>query len=182
MNDLDILRAIKQDKRVGYKVLFEFYYPKMYMVAMRYLGCASDAEDALSESFIRVFRYLKKFNYKGDGSLEKWIVTITVRESIRLLKKRKKLQFLDDETQNQPYCLDIDDQINVKQLLDNIEQLPLGYKSVLSMYCVEGYSHKEIAEIRGISVATSKSQLHKARHYLLSRMTKVQYYELRKNG
>lgn len=181
MNDKEIILAVKQNRRLGQKVLFEYYYPKMYSVALRYLGNLDDTEDALSESFIRVFRFLKQFTYEGEGSLEKWMVTITVREALRILKKRTKFVFINEETHAPlTYSNDIEDNISVGYLLHEIEKLPPGYKSVLFMYCVEGYSHKEIADMLDISVSTSKSQLHKARHFLQTRIKKEQLYEFRK--
>ena len=119
--------------------------------------------------FTKVFNNIKRFSYKGPGSLGRWIRTILINESIRSLKKRRLIQF-DKDLQK----LDVQhsdpnglQQLQASDITRMIEQLPSGYRTVFNLFVVEGYAHKEIAQLLEISENTSKSQLKKARNQLI---------------
>ena len=145
---------------------------------MRYLSDHHNAEDAVIQSFTRAFKNLRSFSHTGPGSLGRWIRTITINESIRILKKKQLVQFddnlhgLDNESTDTSGL----EQLKASDLVRMIEQLPSGYRTVFNLFVVEGYSHKEIAGLLGVSENTSKTQLKKARGQLITKIQKAQSY------
>lgn len=163
-NDL-IEGSIQGDSRLQ-ELLYKKYSGKMYGVCLRYAGNESDANDILQEGFIKVFKNLLK--YRGEGSFEGWIRRIMVNTAIEHFR-RKKNTFSITETQEksvEDVSLNAMDNLALKDLLEIIDQLPEGYKMVFNMHVIEGYPHKEIAEILGITEGTSKSQLARAKGVL----------------
>lgn len=140
----------------------------MFNVSMRIVNDYTEAEDVLQESFLNAFQHLHAF--KGDSSFGAWLKRIVVNQSISQLQKRRlALSPLDDE-HDQP---EADDTLNEEELtyqIDSIrrtiQQLPDGYRIVLSLYLLEGYDHQEIADILNITESTSKSQYSRARKKL----------------
>jgi RNA polymerase sigma-70 factor (ECF subfamily) len=138
-----------------------------------------DTEDVVAITFRKVFENINRFKPEGNGSLGKWIVTIAINEAIRHLSTRDTLVLyenynsLDIQTQE-----DFDCDVDFEFLLTLIDQMPEGYRIVFNMYVMEKYTHAEIAEILGISISTSKSQLHKARGFLMKQLQKNKIYEM----
>ena len=148
------------------ELLYHRFSPKMYSVCLRYSGNAEDARDLLQEGFIKIFKNLSK--YRGDGSFEGWIRRIFVNTSIEHFRKKVYLQ---DVTETQERTLEdkewnVLDDLAEKDIMKLIYQLSPGYKAVFNMHVIEGYSHKEIAEMLGINEGTSKSQLARAKMVL----------------
>lgn len=148
------------------ELLYHRFSPKMYSVCLRYSGNAEDARDLLQEGFIKIFKNLSK--YRGDGSFEGWIRRIFVNTSIEHFRKKVYLQ---DVTETQERTLEdkewnVLDDLAEKDIMKLIYQLSPGYKAVFNMHVIEGYSHKEIADILGINEGTSKSQLARAKMVL----------------
>jgi RNA polymerase sigma factor (sigma-70 family) len=146
----------------------------MYNIGYRITGNGEDAEDVLQEAFISAFKNLD--NYRGDATFGAWLKRIVVNKSINVLKKRKhELMPADDEwdVPDEEPAGDYKEGLTVDRVKKAIEALPDGYRSVLSLYLLEGYDHQEIAGILGITESTSKSQLNRAkgklREILLSR-------------
>ena len=147
-----INRCIKNDRHAQ-EFLFNKYYDDLYVISMRYLADHQIAEDAITQAYTKVFKSLKKFTYQGPGSLGSWVRTILINESLRLLKKNKILQYEENmremEFQNaNPNGLQA---LQAADILRMIEKLPAGYRTVFNLYAIEGYSHKEIAKMLGIS-------------------------------
>src|SRR6187431_3265363 len=148
----------------------ELYYrfsPKMLSVCYRYAKSREDAEDMLQEGFIKVFTQIHQF--QNRGALEGWIRRIIVHTCINTLKKNKKFSDSVDiihaasipvREENIPSIL------QAKQVVECIRLLPLGYRTVLNLYAIEGYSHKEIGEILDIEESTSRSQYTRAKAML----------------
>ncbi len=149
------------------KQLYERYSPAMYGICLRYAGDPDEAADILQEGFIKVFTRLEDYRY--EGSFEGWIRRIIINTAINHLIRQKKHQGQEDieevygETMPDPSALD---RLQHRDLIRLVQQLPPGYRMVFNLYEIEGYSHKEIAEIMGISINTSKTQLLHARRYL----------------
>jgi RNA polymerase sigma factor (sigma-70 family) len=158
--------SIEGNARVQ-KQLYERYSPAMYGICLRYAGDPDEAADILQEGFIKVFTRLEDYRY--EGSFEGWIRRIIINTAINHLIKQKKHQGQEDieevygETMPDPSALD---RLQHRDLIRMVQQLPPGYRMVFNLYEIEGYSHKEIAEIMGISINTSKTQLLHARRYL----------------
>jgi len=147
--------------------LYLRFSPKMMGVCYRYAKNKEDAEDMLQEGFIKVF--LQIHQYRNEGSLEGWIRRVIVHTCINILKKNKK--FSD--------CIDISYASNVhtgeesipsfiqaKEIIECIRLLPIGYRTVLNLYAIEGYSHKEIGKMLEIEESTSRSQYTRAKSML----------------
>jgi RNA polymerase sigma-70 factor (ECF subfamily) len=179
---LDIIKIIegcRDGNQFAENMLFEKYYKHMYNISKRILINPNDVEDALIISFTKVFKYINKFENRGEHSLTKWIKTIVINESIRLLKKRDRMK-IDDEipelTSDSNFDSNLSD-IDTEQIYSIIEGLPAGCRLVFNLFAIEGYSHKEISEILKISENTSKSQLRKARLSIIKTLENIKNNE-----
>ncbi len=179
MKEEQLIKLYRTKK--GQKLLFDTYYHLMYSVALRYVRVKEDAQDVISEAFVRIFRGIENFEPRGNGSLVKWVKTIVINESLRFLNKNRKLIFSDDMNEaDAEFTEDIEGNIDLEYLMKVVNNLPDGYRIVFLMYVVEGFSHKEIAEKLRISISTSKSQLFKARNLLVKKL-KIDKYETFRN-
>lgn len=161
-----LVEACKQEDKQAMKRLYDTYSNTMYAICLRYMGSTEDAKDALQEGFIKVYKNISKFSF--TGSFEGWMKRIFVNTSIEQIRRRKL--HLDVNAPNPQihakYSTVQVSQIDANKILDLVQDLPSGYRTVFNMYCVDGYSHKEIAAELGVSESTSKSQLFKARKML----------------
>lgn len=135
---------------------------------MRYGGNSVNAQDILQNGLIRVFTALKQFDDK-KGNFLVWSNKIMVNEALRFLQKQKRINFFEpvDESHLQIGVENnIHSLLSAKELVQLIQQLPDGYRTVFNLYTIEGYSHKEISQKLNISEGTSKSQLSKAKKQL----------------
>lgn len=171
-DEQELINQCLQNDRYAQEMLFNHHYDDLYALAMRYLGDHHDTEDAIINSFARVYKNLSGFTFQGKGSLGKWIRTILINESIRILKKRNTLRFENESFQKDVRSMQPDglQQLHNADIILLIEQLPAGYRTVFNLFIIEGYSHKEIASMLGISENTSKSQLSKARNQLIQKL------------
>lgn len=161
-----IVRCRAGDRDAQYS-LYKLYSKAMYNVGYRITRSEEEAEDVLQEAFINAFRNLD--SYRGDASFGAWLKRIVVNKAINALNKRKHEAIPDDEqwdVAEEEVPADYGDELTVERVKRGIEQLPDGYRSVLSLYLLEGYDHQEIAEIMNISESTSKSQLNRAKSKL----------------
>ncbi len=170
MTEEDLIKGCKKGKRSAQNELFKRYSGAMLGIAMRYSQNKTEAEDALQEAFIKIYKNIPRFEGQRDGSLTSWIKTIVVNTTLSQNKKNKKHHFTEDVEDfhlkaDSPTVPD-DTKKTKNKIMDALNKLPLGYKTVFSLYVLEGYSHKEIAEILSISENTSKSQLSKGRKML----------------
>lgn len=147
--------------------LYDLYAPQMLGVCMRYSKNREEAEEGLSEGFLRVFTYIKKF--RGEGSFEGWIRRIMVNCALSRYRKKSQLQpviRLDISGYDSAGDIDIASNMDAKELISLVQSLPAGYRMVFNLHVFEGYKHREIAEALGISEGTSKSNLADARTWL----------------
>lgn len=164
-----IILGCKQNKRRAQKRLYELYCDAMYTTAFRILKNAEDAEDALQEAFLDVFRHIRSF--RGDSTIGAWIKTIVVRRSLKKLKGLRFSESIDENGSEIP--VDFLDDLSGEYLEQLILSLPDGYRSVFLLVEVEGYKHKEAGEMLGISESGSKSQLSRAKQMLRKKIKKV---------
>ncbi len=162
----ELIKMCLRADRKAHKMFFDLYAGKLMTICRRYGRTTEEAEDMLQESFIRIFSNLSKFN--SDGSLEGWVRRITVNTSIKYLQKksnRKKTESIEGVSVRQfsPNKLDL---LQAEDLMLIINKLPDGYRAVFNLYEIEGYSHKEVADLLKISESTSRSQLTKAKKML----------------
>jgi RNA polymerase sigma-70 factor (ECF subfamily) len=143
--------------------LYERFAPKMYGVCLRYAGNAAEAEDILQEGFIKVFNKIGSF--RSEGSFEGWVRRIFVNTAIEHFRKKTYQQPITDYEENtiEGKYENVLDSMAEKDIIALVQQLSPGYRTVFNLYVIEGYTHKQIAEILGISEGTSKSQLSRAK-------------------
>lgn len=165
-SETDLIQGCVNGNSQMQQILYDKFAPKMYGVCLRYSGNEDDASDILQEGFIKVFKNLSKF--RGEGSFEGWIRRIFVNTSIEHFRKKVKLYNVTEVQENtiEDTNLDALDILATKDIIKIINELSPGYKAVFNMHVIEGYSHKEIADIMGITEGTSKSQLARAKGVL----------------
>ncbi len=158
MTEKEMIRGCLQNDRRAQRALYDQYAARLYGVCLRYMKARQDAEDAMAVAMHKILTKLDK--YSGSGSLYGWMKRVTVNECLMELRKRK-LQFtdIDDVAHRIDDDSRIEDSIYFDDLKALIDRLPPGYRTVINLYLIEGYKHREIAELLGISINTSKSQL-----------------------
>jgi RNA polymerase sigma-70 factor (ECF subfamily) len=171
MTEAELIAACLQDDRLAQKELYDRYSRAMYTVAYRITSDFELADDVLQEAFLRVFRHLSGF--RKEATLGAWIKTIVVRTALNKIKKQPPTESLDDHPH--PEAVDWGSRIDVEYLEKAIQALPDGYRSVFVLIEVEGYSHQEVAEMLGISVGTSKSQLFHAKRRLRDALSHLRH-------
>lgn len=157
-----ILGCINGDRRTQ-EELYRRFSPKMYAVCLRYSGNTEEAEDILQEGFVKVFKKISSF--RSEGSFEGWLRRIFVNTAIEHFRRKQYLQPVTEKEENtiEGKYLSVLDGLAEKDIMALIRQLSPGYRTVFNMYVVEGYTHKEIGDMLGISEGTSKSQLSRAK-------------------
>lgn len=180
LDNRELIEACIKGDRVAQRNLYDLFSRRMYVVCLRYTKSQQEAEDVLQDSFIKVFKNLK--GYRGDSRLDYWIKRIVINTALN--SQRKKLYMYP--------MVDIDDVKNdfdhskafsnfqMEELLMMIKELPTGCQTVFNLFAIEGYSHKEIAEMLEVSEGTSKSQFARARKLLQDKIAeedKTERYE-----
>src|SRR5215510_15674432 len=166
--DLDLARAVAAGDPDAFEQLYRKYYKRVYSLCLRMLGDPTLAEDMAQEVFLQVYRKIGGF--RGDSAFTTWLHSLTVNQVLMHFRKRGvKLEQTADE---EDFANVVDTPLQSTRRTSIIDRLALdkaiaqlapGYRTVFVLHDVEGYEHEEIAEMLGISVGTSKSQLHKAR-------------------
>lgn len=167
MTDEQIVQGCIQKNAIAQKHLYDKFSRKMMGVCLRYCDNHEEAEDVVQNGFISVFQNLESF--KGSGSLEGWVRKIMVNTALSNIRKNKKLKLnieLDSVEFMLPSVSYINENFAAKDLLKIIQTLPTGFRTVFNLYAIEGFSHKEIGELLGISEGTSKSQYSRAKTHL----------------
>lgn len=168
-----VKKCIDGDQKAQ-RALFEMYAPKMLGVCLRYAKNQEQAEDVLQDGFIKVFNNLSK--YSGSGSLEGWVRRIMVNTSLDQIRKEVKFQDnldfdeVDFKIETNSYIME---GLMAEDLLQLINNMPDGYKTVFNLFAIEGYSHKEIAKELSITENTSKSQYSRARAFLQQKLKEL---------
>ena len=169
-----VIECVKGNAKAQ-RMLFDKFASKMMAVCMRYANDTMEAEDVLQEGFVKVFGKLADF--KMEGSLEGWIRRIMVNTSLDALRKNKRFQN-DSKLEDVYFKISsselASDHLLAEDLLKMIQALPEGYKIVFNLFAIEGYSHKEIADLLGVSENTSKSQYSRAKAYLRHELEKLE--------
>jgi RNA polymerase sigma factor (sigma-70 family) len=167
MTDEQIVQGCISKNAIAQKHLYEKFSRKMMGVCLRYCDNTEEAEDVVQNGFISVFQNIDSF--RGSGSLEGWIRKIMVNTALTNLRKNKKLKQnieLDSVEFMLPSSNYLSESFAAKDLLKIIQTLPTGFRTVFNLYAIEGYSHKEIGDMLGISEGTSKSQYSRAKAHL----------------
>ncbi len=159
-----LIAGCLQNDAAAQRELYNHYSPKMLSVCYRFAHNREDAEDMLQEGFIKVFTQIHTFQNKG--AFEGWIRRIIVHTCINFLKKHKK--FAESVELDYANTINVKEEslpslMQAKQIVEAIRLLPIGYRTVLNLYAIEGYSHKEIGEMLDIQESTSRSQFTRAK-------------------
>jgi RNA polymerase sigma factor (sigma-70 family) len=167
----ELVERCKQGHAPSYQALYQQYSKAMYNTSLRIVNNRADAEDVLQEAFVDAFRSLNDFHYRSTFGA--WLKKIVINKSINVLRKRRVNLMDIDETNVQalPQEETIDEKeiaFKVQQVKKAIEKLPDGYRTVLTLYLLEGYDQEEISEIIGISHNTVRTQYIRAKQKLLN--------------
>ena len=167
----DLIVGCLEGNRRMQEELYRRFSPRMYAVCLRYAGNTEEAEDILQEGFVKVFKKLDSF--RSEGSFEGWIRRIFVNTAIEHFRRKRYLMPVTEKEENtiEGKYLSILDDLAARDIMALVQELSPGYRTVFNMYVVEGYTHKEIADMLGISEGTSKSQLSRAK-VILQEMVK----------
>ncbi len=167
MTEEALLKGCLNNDTAAQRELYNKYSPKMLAVCYRFAHNREDAEDMLQEGFIKVF--LQMHTFENRGAFEGWIRRIVVHTCINILKKNKKFNESVDilnATGVQVRQESVTAIIQAKQVVECIRLLPMGYRTVLNLYAIEGYSHREISNMLDIEESTSRSQYTRAKAML----------------
>ena len=167
MTEEQMLAGSMNNNASAQEVFYNRFSPRMLGVCYRFAKNREDAEDMLQEGFIKVFTQLHQ--YRNEGALEGWIRRIIVHTCINILKKNKK--FSESVDLIHAHSIHVKEDMipsimQAKQVVECIRLLPLGYRTVLNLYAIEGYSHKEISKMLEIEESTSRSQYTRAKAML----------------
>ncbi|MGL5980359.1 MAG: RNA polymerase sigma factor [Phocaeicola sp.] len=179
----ELAQRCRKGENLARKELYERYAGHLLAICIRYLGSREVAEDVLHDGFILLFRSFDKFTFQGEGSLKAWMSRIMINESLGYLRRNKLLQAevlveeLPDVVEEKEEEVD---EIAESLLLEWISELPDGYRTVFNLYVFEEKSHKEIAQLLGITEHTSSSQYFRAKSKLIKRVN--EYKKGREDG
>lgn len=174
MTEQELIAGCINEDRKCQEELFRRYAGKMLAMCLRYTRHQMEAEDIVQEAFIKIFDRLEQ--YQSKGSFEGWIRRITVNIA---LKKTQRKSFQNELLGVEDYQdIHVDpkvyEKLNEEEMIALIRELPDGYRTIFNLYVIEGYSHKEIADLIGVQESTSRSQLVKARKMLQGLVMKKQ--------
>ena len=167
MTEEFMLNGCRTNNAASQEALYSRFSPRMLGVCYRFAKNREDAEDMLQEGFIKVFSQIHQ--YRNEGALEGWIRRIVVHTCINVLKKNKKFSDSVDITYASGIGIreeNIPSIMQAKEVVECIRLLPMGYRTVLNLYAIEGYSHKEIGNMLDIEESTSRSQYTRAKAML----------------
>ena len=162
------IRACRQGNRQAQFAIYQQYAKAMLNTSFRILNHQQDAEDALQEAFLKAFRQIDQ--YRSEASFGAWLKRIVVNTSVSHLRKRRNISELDQaDISDPPFEGEQDsnrEKVNIDLAYQALHSLPDGYRTVFSLFVMEGYDHQEISQILDVSVSTSKSQYHRAKKLL----------------
>jgi RNA polymerase sigma factor (sigma-70 family) len=168
-------RCRKGDRKAQFE-LYKLYYKPMYNICLRLVGNPVEAEDVMQEAFLKAFTKID--TYEGKVSFGAWLKKIVINRSLDELKKRKvKFQELNEKIPDEESEHFEVSEIQLEKLKKAIQQLPDGYRVVLSLYLLEGYDHEEIAQILGITNVSSRTQFLRAKLKLREMLKKEELFE-----
>ena len=176
----DLVRQVRQQDKTAMKMLYDRYAGYLTAVCARYIRDDDEVKDILQEAFIKVFRTMDRFEYRGEGSLKAWMTRIVVNDSLKVLRKKRTVP-MTDAMPDVPEEEDPDfARVPMPVLQQMIRELPDGYRTVFNLFVFEDKPHREIASILGIKENSSASQLFHAKALLARRIK--EYIKTHENG
>jgi RNA polymerase sigma factor (sigma-70 family) len=175
MSDQQIIEGCAKHDRKAQRVLYDKYSRLLLGVCLRYATDKSEAEDILQDSFLKIFFNIKE--YSGTGSFIGWLRKVTVNTAITHYHKNLKFRYhveIEEYVSAETGVTSFEEDFYTSgELFSVLNELPAGYRMVFNLYAIEGYKHKEIAEILGIDTNTSKSQYSRAKAVLREKLEKI---------
>jgi RNA polymerase sigma-70 factor (ECF subfamily) len=183
VNEQEIIKGCLAYHKSSQKALYTLFAPKMYAICLRYVKDSDEAKDILQEGFIKVFTNISKF--RSEGSLEGWVKRIVTNIALNHIRNNKVIkQSLDSQLDDIPDTSEDEeykeDDFTEDELLEQVNQLADQYRIIFSLYCIEEYSHKMIAEQLSITEEASRVRLNRARKMLQERLLKIKQERLKK--
>jgi RNA polymerase sigma-70 factor (ECF subfamily) len=168
MNIHQLVEDCKQQKAKAQAMVYELFASKLFATCYKYSRNKQEAEDNLHDGFITIFKKIEQFNH--NGSFEGWMKRIVINTTLEKYRKEKVFHLVQEEIEDEVSIEVEESNVNLDDLLELIQQLPNRYRMVFNLYVLDGYSHKEIAEMLHISEGTSKSNLSRARLILKKKL------------
>lgn len=169
LDEQELARHCSQGERLAEDELYRRYAARVYTLCRRYVGDDDEAKDLMQESLIRALDKISTFKYLGKGSLYGWISRIAINKALNQIRRKRwrtvSLDLWTQDTLPEPTEQEME-AIPEEKLLEWISKLPDVRRTVFNLYCIDGYSHREISEMLGISEKGSASSLAKARRQL----------------
>ena len=165
----ELIEKCKQQDAKAQETLYKKYSGVLFGICLKYSPNRAEAEDNLQDAFITIFGRIEQF--QGKGSFEGWIKRITVNTALQKYRKKKVFDISNEQQIEDPEVEETGNVVPLDFLLKIIQELPDRYRLVFNLYVLDGYSHKEIANMLGISDGTSKSNLARARMILKTKVT-----------
>ena len=168
MDERILAEGCREGDGAARRELYDRFAGRLMAVCMRYAGDRATAEDLLHDAFLKIYGAFGKFSYRGPGSLRAWMERVTVNVALEWLRGRNRLGMteLDEGRVAATVAESAVEQVPREVLLRFVSELPEGYRAVFNLYCIEEYSHREIARMLGINEKSSSSQLFRARALL----------------
>jgi RNA polymerase sigma factor (sigma-70 family) len=167
VNEAELVRRCKKGEMKSQKQLFDLFSDRFFRLAFRYLKDSSEAEDAVMVAFVKIFGNLEKFIFRDKGGLEAWMRKILVNEALMSLRRRHNFHLTETlDPENPQHDVEVFQETDAAHFYQLILELPDGYRTVFNLHHIEGYDHREIAALLGITESTSRSQLFKAKQLL----------------
>ena len=173
MNEQQLIEGCRKGNRLAQKELYDKYSRKMMGVCLRYVSDRETAQDVLQEGFVKVFTNIGSF--MSEGPFEAWVRKVFVNSALEHLRRMdilKEAVALDNVAELSSPLHSALVELNAQELLAMVQELPPGFRSVFNLFAIEGYSHKEIGEMLGITESTSRSQYTRARQLLQRKIGK----------
>jgi len=170
--DIQMQQRILNGDQIAFREFYHAHQKWFFLTCLRYVNNRADAQDLLQDAFVAIHRDLKQFN-ADKGELKYWARKVVVNVCLQKLRKKSPLnafEELSEIKETLTTTTNAIDNLSMKELLALIVRLPKGYRTIFNLYVIDGYNHREIAELLGISSNTSKTQLMKARKLLQSKI------------
>jgi len=163
----------KKNNRKAQGELYTCMRRKLFTLCLKYSKNYAESEDNLQDAFLTIFSKIKQYN--GNGSFEGWMKRIVINTALQRYRKASVLDVIKDDVLEEEIVEVEVDQVPLDFLLEIIQQLPDKYRLVFNLYVLDGFSHKEIAEMLNVSVGTSKSNLSRARNILKEKIEENEF-------
>ncbi|APQ17415.1 RNA polymerase sigma factor [Maribacter hydrothermalis] len=168
----ELIHNCKKGDRKAQELLYRAYATTLFGICLKYSNSKTQAEDNLHDSFMTIYEKIGQF--KNKGSFEGWMKRITVNTALQKYRKEEFLNIVSENTEDEVMVDNVYSDISLQSLLGYIQELPNKYRATFNLYVLDGHTHKEISELLGTTIGTSKSNLARARTLLKEKIeTKI---------